>query len=240
MYFYFIIALQGFCLYHLYKNRNDYYWVFIIILLPLIGSLIYIFTQVLNKRDVDAVQNEITAIIQPTKKIKDLHKKLEFSDSYQNRIDLADAYFELKDYNNAVTFYEKSIEDEVQDNTYAIKQLIKCFHNLGNQNSIITYSEKLKGNSEFKGSKEQFYYGMALEAIGKNEDAELQLQQIDKPYSNYDERLELARFYMNNDKRAKATELLNEINTESQHMTPMNRRIYRSTINEVRQLLKNT
>ncbi len=238
MYFYLIVALQGFCIYHLYKNRNDNYWFFIIILLPVIGSIIYIITQVFNTKDVDALQNEITTIIHPTKKVKDLHRKLEFSDTYQNRVDLADAYYKLKDYGNAILFYQKALEDEVQDNAYVIQQLISSYHSIEDYSSVISYASKLKDRSGFKGSKEQFYYGLALDVMGSTLEAETQLMQIDKPYSNYNERLELAKFYLKNDKKNKAVALLNEIHIESQHMTPANKRLYRTTISEVRRLLK--
>lgn len=114
MYFYLIIALQGFCIYHMYKNRNPYYWAFLILFLPLVGCIIYFITQVYNKRDAEKISNEIAHVINPTKKVKDLEKRLEFSESYQNRVNLADAYIEIKDYNNAIPHYLEALEDKSQ------------------------------------------------------------------------------------------------------------------------------
>ena len=47
-----------------------------IFFIPVIGSVIYIITQVYNKNDADKIQDEITSIINPTKKIRDLEKKI--------------------------------------------------------------------------------------------------------------------------------------------------------------------
>ncbi|WP_152593061.1 hypothetical protein [Jejuia pallidilutea] len=63
MYFYLIIALQAFCIYHVIKHRNPYYWIFLIFFIPLLGSVIYILTQVYNKRDADKITSGITNII---------------------------------------------------------------------------------------------------------------------------------------------------------------------------------
>lgn len=238
MYYYLIIALQAFCIYHVYKNQKPYYWFFLIFFIPVLGSIIYIITQVYNKNDADKIQSELTSIINPTKKTKDLEKKLEFSDTYTNRIDLADAYFANNDMPNAITNYKHTLKDTSQNNLYAHQQLILCYFKLQDYAGVIDSVEVIKAKPEFKGSKQQFCYGLALKELGQLVKAEEQLRQIDRPYSNYNERLELAKFYLENNRTAEGEELLNEISVESKHMTKPNRRIYRTTITEVERLLK--
>ena len=97
---------------------------------------------------------------------------------------------------------------------------------------------KIKDKPEFKGSKQQFCYGLALRESGDLEAAEQELKAIDRPYSNYNERLELAKFYLQNDRREAGQEILEDISNEAQHMTKPNRKLFRQTITEVEQLLK--
>ncbi|WP_299124110.1 hypothetical protein [uncultured Winogradskyella sp.] len=238
MHYYLIVALQAFCIYHVYKNHKPYYWYFLIFFIPVIGSLIYIITQVYNKNDADKIQSEITSIINPTKKIKDLERKIEFSDTYTNRIELADAYVQNTDMPNAIVNYKKTLEDVDQNDLYARQQLILCYFQLKDYLGVVEHSEVILNKREFKGSKQQFCYGLALKELGKLEKAEEQLKEIDRPYSNYNERLELAKFYIENHRKSEGADLLNEIYAESQHMTKPNRRIYRTTIAEVERLLK--
>ncbi|GAA4959714.1 hypothetical protein [Algibacter aquimarinus] len=238
MYFYLIIALQGFCIYHMYKNRNPYYWAFLILFLPLVSCIIYFITQVYNKRDAEKISNEIAHVINPTKKVKDLEKRLEFSESYQNRVNLADAYIEIKDYNNAIPHYLEALEDKSQKNFYATKQLIEAYFNVEDCEKVIQYSEQIKDHPEFQKSRTQFLYGLALERIGKIEEAEANLRQIDIRYSFYEERLLLAKFLLSINKNNDAKDILNEVQTESNHMTKPNKRLYRATILEVDNLLK--
>lgn len=238
MHYYLIIAFKLFCLYHVYKNRKPYYWFYVIFFLPIIGAVFYFITQVLTSRGVDKIQGELTTIINPTKKIKDLEKRIQFSDTYTNRINLADAYFDLEDFNKAVINYNKTLEDELQDASHTRKQLISCYFKLKDYDSLIAQVENIKDKRDFIGSKQQFFYGIALIEKGKLEAAEKQLKEIDRPYSNYNERLELAKFYLENNKELEGKDLLNEIYTESQYMTKPNRRTFRSTIAEVERLLK--
>jgi hypothetical protein len=238
MYYYLLIALQAFCIYHAYKNRKPYYWYFLIFFIPLFGSIIYIITQVYNKSDADKIQNEVTSIINPTKNIKDLEKQIEFIDSYSNRINLADAYYQNNDIPNAIINYNKTLEDKVQDDLYARQQLILCYFQLKDYLGVIEHVEHIKSRSEFIGSKQQFCYGIALKESGKVDEAEAELKQIDKPYSNYQERLELAKFYLESNRGEEGKRLLEEISTEAKRMTKPNLRLYRSTVTDVERLLK--
>ena len=238
MYFYFIVALQAYCIYHAYKNRKPYYWYFLVFFLPVLGSLIYIITQVYNQKDAEKIQSELTSIINPTGKLKDLEGKLEFSDTYSNRIELADAYTQHMDMPNAILNFKKTLEDTVQDDLYARQQLVLCYFQLKAYSEVIEQAEIIKDKLEFIGSKQQFCYGLALKEQNRLEEAEIQLKQIDRPYSNYAERLELAKLYLETDRQTEGEDLLNEIYSESQNMTKTNKSLYRATIAEVEKLLK--
>lgn len=237
MFYYLIVALQAFCIYHAYKNRKPYYWYFVVLFIPVIGSLIYIITQVYNQNDVEKMQDEFTTVLNPSKRIKDLEKKLEFVDTYTNRIELADAYYSNKDIPKAIISYNKTLEDTVQDDLYARRNLMLCYFQLKDYKAVIEQAEHIKDKSEFKGSKQQFCYGLALNELGKPDEAEAQLKQIDRPYSNYAERLELAKFYVENNRTSEGKELLNEISTESLRLTKPNRKLYGATIVEVERML---
>ncbi len=238
MYFYLLVAVQVFCAYHAYKHQKPYYWFFVIMFLPLVGCIVYIITQMYTKADVDRIQSDITKVVNPTKQVKDLQQRLQFSDSYANRIDLADAYFEINDFQNAIEHYQHTLQDTVQDDTHARQQLVLSYFKLGDYQNVIANAEVILNKPEFQGSKSQFCYGLSLKELGKFEEAKTQLKAIDRPYSNYAERLELAKFYLENDNKTEGEDLLNEIYAESQYMTKPNRRMYRETINEVERILK--
>jgi hypothetical protein len=191
---------------------------------------------VYNKRDAETIQENVVSIINPTKKIKDLEKKLQFSETYQNRVDLADAYIEIKDYDKAIPVYLSALEGNFQNDFYVIEQLIKAYFTIEDYDNVILYAEKIKDHSEYKKTRSQFLYGLALEKIGKLEEAETNLKEIDIRFSFYDERFVLAKFLIDKNKTQEGKDILDEIYNESQHMTKQNKRIYRNTIAEVEKL----
>ena len=237
MYYYLIVALQVYCIYHIYKNRNPFYWALLIIFLPLIGCAIYLITQVYNKQDAEKITSEITHIIHPTKKITDLEKRLQFSETYQNRVNLADAYLENKDYNKALPHYLEALNDSSQNDFYVASKLVEVYFLAEDYNNVVLYAEKIKDRMEFKKSRTQFIYGLAQEKLGHFESAESNLREIDIRYSFYEERLTLAKFLISREKVADAKEILEEVQNESQNMTKTNKRVYRATIQEVEKLL---
>lgn len=236
MYYYFIIAFQAFCMYHLFKHKNSYYWIFAIIFLPLVGCIVYLVTQVFTKRDTEKIQDNLTTIIDPSKKVRDLERKLEFTDTYENRVNLADVYLASHNYTKSIEHYKKALEDKTQDGFYVKTQMVKAYYASKNFDQVISYGEALQEHKEFMKSDMPFYYGMALAEKGRTIEAEAQLKTIDRPYSNYNERLAFAKFLLSIDKPNDGKALMEELHEEMQNMTKMNQRIYKSTRLEVEKL----
>jgi hypothetical protein len=191
--YYLTLALQAFCIYHAYKNKSETYWFFIIIFIPVIGGIIYLVTQVFNRKDIEVIQNELTTIINPSKKIKDLEDKLQFSETHQNRINLADEYLKIGDYNNAIIHYKKSLEGNFKEDFHAIEQIIKAYYKTEDFKKVLEYSKIINHKVNFKKSKAHFFYALSLEKLEYYDDAELELRKINQPYSNYVARLVLSK-----------------------------------------------
>lgn len=237
MYYYLIIGLQGYCVYHAIKNRNEYYWFFAIIFLPVLGSIIYLFTQVFNKKDIDTVQKELVSVINPTKKVRDLQKQVGFADTFQNRVLLGDAYYEIGDYPSGIGEFEIALSGSHAKDVGVIKRLIEGYYQTSQNDKVVSYAEKIRDTPDFIGSRSQFLFGLSLEEVGRSEEAEENLKAIDKRYSNYEERYQLATFLVKKGKKQDAKEILKEIIVESEYMTKPNRKIYQGVFTEVKKLL---
>lgn len=235
--YFLIIALQGFCIYHAFKNSREYYWYFLILFLPVIGSVIYLITQVFNKRDLDVVQNEIVSAINPTKKVNDLRKQVEFADTFQNRVLLGDALYEIKDYNSGIGEYEIALNGNYESDAGVVKKLLEGYYHTSQFDKVIFCAEKIDQKADFQGARSQFLYGLALKEEGRSNEAEENLRSIDQRYSNYEERYVLAQFLLSIGKNIDAKDILSEIMLESQHMSKHNRNKYRGVVNDVKKLI---
>ncbi|WP_242202540.1 hypothetical protein [Aestuariivivens insulae] len=118
-----------------------------------------------------------------------------------------------------------------------VSKLVEVYFLVEAYDKVVDYGNRILNHSEFKKSRTQFIYGLALEKLGDFEKAEDNLRQIDIRYSFYEERLILAKFLMSRHKTDDAKEILDELQKESQHMTKFNKRQYRPTILEAEKLL---
>ena len=236
MFYYILIAFQAFCIFHVYKSRNENYWYFVIFLVPLIGSLVYLFSQIINKNNIKKTKNKLTEVVNPTKKIKDLEQKLAISDTFQNKIYLADEYKNQKDYNNAILYYEKALEGKFKTNSHTINKVLKCYFEIKNYSKVVEYAKKIPIDTSFKGSI--YIYALALEKCNFFEEAELQFRKTNIRYSNYGERLQLSEFLVRIGKQQEAKVVLEEIIGEIDNMTEINQKKYRVIYLESRKLLK--
>ncbi|WP_343913227.1 hypothetical protein [Aquimarina litoralis] len=186
----------------------------------------------------DKVQNEFVNVINPTKKVNDLRKQVEFADTFQNRINLGDALYEMGDYRGGIGEYEIALKGNYASDLGVVKKLLEGYYRTNEYQKVIFCAEYVSERSDFKGSRSQFLYGLALEEEGRSEEAEKNLKPIDQRYSNYEERYILAKFLLEKGKDTDAKEILSEIILESQHMSKPNRNRYRGVINEVKKMIK--
>ena len=235
MYYYLILALQGFCVYHCYTNRNNYYWIFAIIFLPVIGSLLYLFMNVIRKGDIEKAQEQLVVAINPTKRIKDLEKRFRFSPTFENQVALADAYFEEKLYEPATTHYNEALKEVFANDFYVLAKLQDVYFQVSDFQKSLEIAERIIGDAKFAKSKSAFLYGMTLEKVGKLEEAERWLATFDAPYNYYEERVALGRFYKRIGKSDLAKNIYTDILLEAENMSKQSHRANRMSIKEARE-----
>jgi len=238
MMYYLIIALQIYCLYHAYTNRREWYWYLVIFLIPVIGCAIYLITQVFKKRDLDKVQKEVVTVLNPTKRVKDLEKKLAFSDTFQSRINLADAYLDMKDLTNAIEQYRAALKGSHADYFYGNANLVEALYLDEQYDEAILVAQGIEDHSDFDKSKSNLYYGQAIFQTGDVEKAAQILKKINRRYSNYPERLMLALFLKDNGKEVDAIELVEELMDEGRHHAQPSKRKYKMVFADIEKLQK--
>lgn len=126
-YYYIILILQALCVYHSIRNGSHGKWIWLIIFLPLVGCLIYLFTEVLNKRQVSSLQTDVVKLVNPGGRIKELEKKFQFSGTFANRVALADAYLAKGMNENAIELYEPALTGLFENNEHVLEKLIHAY-----------------------------------------------------------------------------------------------------------------
>jgi hypothetical protein len=217
--YYLIIALQGICVYHCVRKGNQNKWIWIIVCVPVIGSVIYIFSEIVTKRDISSVQSNLNSVIFPTGRVKDLEKRLQFANTFENKVALADAYLASGNAEKAIELYESCLVGVFDDNLYVIMKLIEAYFKMERYGDLIRVAQKVLKNSEFPKSHAHVLYSLSLERVGKVEDAEKELRSMRGKYSNFEGRFNYGQFLSRANRTVEAREIYSEILEEASHMS---------------------
>lgn len=234
-----LIALQVFCIYHAYKNGKEPLWYFLIIFLPMIGSLVYLITQVFQKRTIEKAQDTVSGILNPTKKINDLKKALAFAKTHENQVALADAYMEINDFENAIALYNDALHGLFKEDTYVLKQLLIARYKNKDFSEAVTIGKRIETQTDFIKSNGFIYYAMALANSNKKDAAKAIFEMIDKPFSNYKERLIYAKYLIEIQEVDHAKTILKELCNEAIHASKPAKNEFKSTFNSAKKELEN-
>ncbi|RYY33827.1 MAG: hypothetical protein EOP46_15330 [Sphingobacteriaceae bacterium] len=225
-YLYYIpFVLQGICAIHSLNRGTQQKWIWIIIFLPVIGSLIYIYSEIISKRGGIKTPNiDVKAIINPGVKIKRLEDQLRFSDTFANKVKVADAYLAAGNTERAIEIYENSLEGAFAENEHVLQQLIIAYSQQQRYEDVIATAKKIYKLPQFIRSRSHIQYAIALENTGNIEQAEAEFKLMKGRYSYFEQRYEYALFLIRNDRDDDAATILTDMLEEEPHLTPVERR----------------
>jgi hypothetical protein len=214
-YFYYItIGLQIYCAVHSYRRGTLNRWILLIIFLPIIGSLIYLYSEVLSNRSFRKPNIDVGAVLNPGGKIKKLEDELRFQDTFANKVKLADAYLAAGFTDKAVNLYKSSLTGAFEENEYVMAQLIMGYYQQQRYDEVIPLAKKLYKLPQFARSKAHILYAMSLENTGSMEQAENEFKGMKGRYSYFEQRYQYGLFLMRAERYEDAMQIFNDMLNE--------------------------
>ena len=224
-YFYFItIGLQAICIIHCLRKGRQTNWIWLIVFLPLIGSVIYIFTEIFTGRDIQKVQSGIGSVFNPGGSVRRLEDNLRFSDTFANRVALADAHLATGNTDGAIELYESSLVGNFTENEHVLSQLIIAYYQKKRWADIIPIAKKVYKLPQFARSRSHILYAAALGYNGDHELAEKEFKTMKARFANYEARYYYAVFLAGTNRASEARRLLHEMLDEVSHLSSRERR----------------
>jgi len=223
-YYYFILGLQAICVIHCLRMGRERGWIWFIVFVPFIGSVAYIFTEIFSRKELLNVGSGLGTVINAPRRIKKLEQQLRFSDTFNNRVALADAYLAAGQKEKAIELYESSLTGAFTENEYVLKQLILAYFEAQRYADVIPTARKIYKLPQFARSKAHILYAMALEKTGNTEQAEIEFQQMKGRFANFEARYQYAMLLTRTGRGAEATKIFADIVEEASQLTPRERR----------------
>jgi len=222
--YYISFAMQGFCAYHCFKRGTQQKWIWMIVFLPYIGSLIYIYQEILSNRRISTTSIDVKGLINPGSKLKKLEDDLRFTDTFTNRIRLADAYLAAGQTDKAVELYKGSLTGAFAENEHVLAQLIVAYYQQERYEEILPIAKKLYKLPQFERSQAHILYAMALEQTGNTEQAEAEFKAMKGKYSYFEQRYQYGLFLVRQGRYDDAEDIFSVMLEEQPHLSPVERK----------------
>jgi hypothetical protein len=243
-YYYIIIGLQIFCGIHSYRRGTLNRWIFLIAFLPIIGSIIYLYSEVLsnksNFRSTIKPTINVGAVLNPGGNIKKLEEELRFTDTFANKVKLADAYLAAHYTDKAIDLYKASLTGTFVENEHVMMQLIVAYFEQERYEEVIPLAKKLYHLPQFARSKAHILYAISLENTGNTEQAETEFKAMKGRYSYFEQRYQYGLFLMRAGRDKDAwqifTDMLNEEPQLGQIEKKSNRQWFAKAKEELRKI----
>jgi len=224
-YYYLIIALQVYCAIHSYRRGTLNRWIFLIVLLPVIGCIIYIYSEILSNRTSFKRPNiDVGAVLNPGARIKKLEDELRFTDTFANKVKLADAYLQGGFTDKAIELYNASLTGAFAENEHVLAQLVVAYFEQQRYDEVIPIAKKIYKLPQFARSRAHILYARSLENTGNIAQAENEFKAMKGRYAYFGPRYEYGLFLIRTGREKEARDIFSEMLNEEQHLSAMERK----------------
>ncbi len=170
------IALQIACAIHVVRTGREYYWIMLILFVPLIGCAVYIATQVLpdlrTSRGVRRTGNRLIKAIDPERELRRLKDELALSDNIDNRLALAEECRQAGRLADAEELFQSCLSGPFAEDPHILLKLAEVRFERGSAEACRQTLDRLKSaNPDFQSTDGHLLYARALEKLGDHDAA---------------------------------------------------------------------
>ncbi len=171
-----LILLDISLVYHAAKTGRLQPWAFIILMVPLIGALAYIAVELvpewLRGPGVQQARQRVANKLDPDKQYRELHDRLDATDTIANRAALAAECLELRRFDEAERHYDHILKLPMGDEPlYALGKAKAQFALERPAAAIATLDDLQSRWPDFRSPEGHLLYARALADVGRNNEA---------------------------------------------------------------------
>lgn len=231
-----ILLLQAFCLYHAYRNNSGQRWYWLIIFIPALGCILYLYDHFYNRSSIQNITEGVKGIVNTNYKLEQLEKAYRFSNNHANRVNLADAYVVYGRYAEAIDLYNQCLVGFMAEDPVLRMKLLSAYFYRGDYEAAVVCGKDLEPEKTFRDAEEHIGYAWALHHVGRSEEAQRHFEEMDRSFTNYKHRIAYCKFLRDTNRLEDLKSKLAELTDEVEHMKGPERRLRRDVIRDIREL----
>jgi hypothetical protein len=170
------VLVQAFFIFHVFRTGRPYWWAFIILSAPVLGSVVYYFVEVFpgsrEQRSADRFARDLARSFNPTKELNRRLEALEISPSAANKVAAAEEYARCGGYDKAAELYESALEGVHAADPDLLFGLAGAHVGLGTFREALRTLDRLETASPgFRSNEALLLRARAHEGVGENDAA---------------------------------------------------------------------
>lgn len=210
------LAVQILCGYHVVKTGQDKYWLFLIMMAPGIGCVIYgvaiMLPSMSRSPEGQRTYKAIVKTIDPTRNIRALRDELSLCNTPHLHEQLADEYMSLGQVSEAIVEYQKALTGHYQNNPDTMLKLAQAYFDQENYRQCLqTLMTLLEKNPSYVSQDGHLLQARALYLNGDSSAAESSFKQVIEYYVGPQAHLYYAQMLCDLGRKADAIVQLDEI-----------------------------
>lgn len=210
------VLIQVALIVHIIRTSRPTFWVWIVLMAPLIGSSVYLIVEVLPEllgtRSARKVENKIKDTIDPDRHLRASTNALHVADTIANKIKLANAMKEKGLLDGALEAINLSLTGIYTFDPSLLLSKAEILYMKGHyQATKDTLDTLIKENPDFKSPEGHLLYAKSLEGCGDLENAEKEYRVLNDYYAGPEPKCRLASLLKQKGDLTEANQLFNEI-----------------------------
>jgi len=207
------IALQVACAVHVVRSGRPLYWIWLILIGSYLAVLVYVLVAVIpdlrhDPRGRKAASKAIQ-VIDPQRRKRELQRRLELSDTVENRRKLAEECLQLDDYANAQELFQSLLVGMYTTEPEFMLGLARAQAGTGNYAAARqTLDALIKANPSFKSSDGHLLYARCLEELGETDAALHEYRVLADSYPGEEGRFRYGRLLAAHQRHVEARDVL--------------------------------
>lgn len=189
-----MFALQMLCAVHAVRRGHDSFWIWIIIIAPVLGCAVYLVSVVLPEATqgpgARLMKRRVKQLMDPTHALRASAENLAAADTVDNRLTLARELVAHGKAHEAVPMYERLLSGIYENDPVIMLELAKAQFACGDYREAQRQLEALIAhNPDFKSPDGHLLYARCLEENGKHLDALEEYRVLSEYYAGFEPKL---------------------------------------------------
>lgn len=203
---------------HVIRTNQNMYWLFILFMFPVLGSIVYFFAIFSREpalaRGAQKMQNAAIKIIDPTKELRVAKENYEFAPTAQNQMRYAGALLETGDAFAAAKLFEDCLKGPFAEDLDIKFNASRAFFQSGAfENAILHLSQIQEMDANYRAEQVAILRAKSLAKSNRLDDAKSQFESTYNRFGSFEALAEYAIFAFENNDAQSAARLYDEVET---------------------------